>query len=200
MAKTFLDRVYALDEEARDLYARWAASYDEELAANGYAGPGRCAAALRAAGADPGAPVLDLGCGTGLGGLALRLEGFGTIDGIDLTPEMAERARARGVYRRVDVGDAAAAMAGADHASVAAIGLFSPGHAEPGLIDTVLGALPPGGHFVFTLNDHALAERSYEARIMAWTDAGAAQCLHREHGPHVPGQDLGATVYVLRTR
>jgi SAM-dependent methyltransferase len=55
-----------------------------------------------------GAVVADLGCGTGRTGTWMRDHGVEAIDGVDLTPEMLERARARGVYRRLlegDVGD-----------------------------------------------------------------------------------------------
>ncbi|MEA2361665.1 MAG: hypothetical protein QOD71_810 [Thermoleophilaceae bacterium] len=43
----------------------------------------------------------DLGCGTGRTGAWLRQRGVATIDGVDLTPEMLEVARASGVYRRL---------------------------------------------------------------------------------------------------
>lgn len=51
--------------------------------------------------------VADLGCGTGRTGAWLASLGVETIDGVDLTPQMLERARARGIYRRLveaDVG------------------------------------------------------------------------------------------------
>ena len=135
---------------------------------------------------------------TGLSGLALRMAGFEVIDGIDITDAMVEQARARGIYRDLMVGDAAEALAAGDYAAVSAVGIFSPSHAPAALIDDVMRALPQGGRFVFSLNDHALAERTYEGRIMAWTDVGAARCLFREHGAHLPGQDIEATVYVLQ--
>jgi trans-aconitate methyltransferase len=50
----------------------------------------------------------DLGCGTGRTGAWLRSRGVARIDGIDLTPEMLARARARGIYDRLDVADVAA--------------------------------------------------------------------------------------------
>jgi SAM-dependent methyltransferase len=43
----------------------------------------------------------DLGCGTGRTGAWLRNRGVGAIDGVDLTPEMLDRARAREVYERL---------------------------------------------------------------------------------------------------
>jgi SAM-dependent methyltransferase len=43
----------------------------------------------------------DLGCGTGRTGTWLKQHGVGAIDGVDVTPEMLERARERGVFRRL---------------------------------------------------------------------------------------------------
>jgi SAM-dependent methyltransferase len=43
----------------------------------------------------------DLGCGTGRTGAWLRARGLAAVDGVDLTPEMLELARSRGVYRRL---------------------------------------------------------------------------------------------------
>lgn len=52
--------------------------------------------------------VLDLACGTGRGGVWMAARGAGPIDGIDLTPQMLERAAAKGVYARLQQGEVAA--------------------------------------------------------------------------------------------
>jgi SAM-dependent methyltransferase len=52
--------------------------------------------------------ALDLACGTGRGGVWLRARGVDRIDGIDLTPQMLERARAKGVYESLAEGDVGA--------------------------------------------------------------------------------------------
>jgi SAM-dependent methyltransferase len=49
--------------------------------------------------------VADLGCGTGRTAAWLRDHGAGAIDGVDLVPEMLDRARARGLHRRLHEGD-----------------------------------------------------------------------------------------------
>jgi SAM-dependent methyltransferase len=49
--------------------------------------------------------AVDLGCGTGRTGAWLRSRGVHEIDGVDLTPEMLEVARSKGVYRRLVEGD-----------------------------------------------------------------------------------------------
>jgi len=200
MVKKFLDEALELQGDARTVYSQWAATYDAEVAENGYVTPERCALALRNAGASTIDPVLDLGCGTGLGGLALKLAGFQILDGVDLTPEMIERARARDIYRDLTVGDASIALQDRSYNAIVAVGILSPGHAPASLIDTVMHALPSDGRFVFSLSDKALAERSYAGRVMAWTDSGSARCLIREHGEHLPGKKVGATIYALQKR
>jgi len=52
--------------------------------------------------------VADLGCGTGRTGIWLREQGVEAIDGVDLTPEMLEVARERGVHRRLVEADVTA--------------------------------------------------------------------------------------------
>jgi predicted TPR repeat methyltransferase len=54
----------------------------------------------RAAPARRFATALDLGCGTGLLGAELRAR-VDWLDGVDLSPRMIERARARGIYDRL---------------------------------------------------------------------------------------------------
>ncbi|NYZ12012.1 methyltransferase domain-containing protein [Azospirillum sp. RWY-5-1] len=56
-----------------------------------------------------GLRVLDLGCGTGLAGVTFRSLAS-ELAGVDLAPRMVEKARARGVYDRLDVADAVAAL------------------------------------------------------------------------------------------
>ncbi|WP_331530938.1 class I SAM-dependent methyltransferase [Pseudonocardia sp.] len=45
--------------------------------------------------------AVDLGCGTGRTGRWLHRHGVASIDGVDMTPEMLARARARGVHERL---------------------------------------------------------------------------------------------------
>lgn len=47
----------------------------------------------------------DLGCGTGRTGAWLRAHGVEAIDGVDLTPEMLDRARERGAHRSLTEAD-----------------------------------------------------------------------------------------------
>lgn len=197
-------RAYAVGdmESVRKLYDDWAETYDQELGGHGYVTPQRCVDALAAHDPARRGPVADLGCGTGLAALALRDAGYTEIDGYDLSAEMLAKARETGVYRALRQEDILAAGAAGDrvYANVVAAGLFSPGHAPPEGLDAALQLIESGGLFAFSFNDHTLADPAYLARVANLVDGGAAELLVKEHGPHVPGIGLEATVMVLRKR
>src|SRR5512147_1098564 len=89
----------------RDGYALWAATYEDtvkndmDLWLLNEITTVRWAEAERAA---------DLGCGTGRTGAWLAAHGVRQIDGADVTPEMLERARERGVFASLHTGDVGA--------------------------------------------------------------------------------------------
>jgi len=195
----FLDKAYQARDAAatRTLYDDWSASYDAEVGENGYATPGRCAEALKSFTNDLAEPVLDFGCGTGLSGLALKLAGFETIDGVDLSADMLAGARAKGVYRHLDQIEAGGELPRRNYKICAAIGVIGAGAAPIAVLHTLMKALPRDGKLVFSFNDHALQDRSNEGGIAEWTDCGAARLLFRESDDHLPGIGLNSNVYIL---
>ncbi len=103
----------------RALFDDYAPRFDRHLVeALDYRGPAVLVDALeRAAPGRRFARALDLGCGTGLMGLALRGRAD-RIDGVDLSPAMAVLARATGAYAAVAVGSLEDALAVADAGSL----------------------------------------------------------------------------------
>ncbi len=201
MSKGFLTSVYdlATTDETRDLYDRWSDSYDDEIIENGYVTPERVARALSAQIRDLHAPILDYGCGTGVSGAALIAAGFTTIDGADLSLEMLRQAQDKGIYRetwQVQPDEGLPFEPGKYHA-IAAIGVIGVGAAPPETFDLLMHALEPRGLFTFSFNDHALADPAFTTRLNDWIFDEKAKLLFEEHGPHLPGIDLNATVYVL---
>ncbi|HET7501869.1 MAG TPA: class I SAM-dependent methyltransferase [Kofleriaceae bacterium] len=97
---------------ARDGYALWASTYEhtvkndmdlwllDELSSVRWSGVERAA---------------DLGCGTGRTGAWLAAHGVRHIDGVDVTPEMLERARERGVFASLHTADVRASGLPAAH-------------------------------------------------------------------------------------
>ncbi|MEL7463748.1 MAG: class I SAM-dependent methyltransferase [Pseudomonadota bacterium] len=201
MTKKYLENAYghAHGEAARKFYDEWAATYDAETSDNGYITPVRCAAALADLTEDQQRPILDLGCGTGLSGAALKSAGFAAIDGWDPSSEMLRQAEKRHVYRvlrQIEPEASLDAPANA-YAAVNAAGVLSPGLAPPEAFDQILAFLPKGGHISFSLNDHAIEDGAHERRMTEIVDAGAAILRFKEYGDHLPGREMKSWVYVL---
>lgn len=88
----------------RDGYGEWAATYDDpvldllDL---------RLLERLETVPWRDGKRAADLACGTGRIGVWLKERVSGPIDGVDLTPEMLERARSKGAYTSLHLADVA---------------------------------------------------------------------------------------------
>ncbi len=106
-----------------------------------------------------GLVVLDLGCGTGL-----AAEVFASlaaaIDGVDLSPAMIAKARARGIYRRLIVADIETGLAegGADYDLVLAADTLVYLGDLAATFAGVARRLKPGGFFLFTVESSAAAD------------------------------------------
>lgn len=89
----------------RALFDRYAERFDDDLGRLGYRAP---QVLLEAVGTRPsggrGLDILDLGCGTGLAGVAFAPLAR-HLAGVDLSPRMVERARRRGLYHTLYTGD-----------------------------------------------------------------------------------------------
>jgi predicted TPR repeat methyltransferase len=186
--------------ETRQIYATWAETYDKDVAEWGYATPGQVAMALRRSGANPDKPVLDFGCGTGLSGLALRATGFSQIDGTDISPEMLDKARERGIYTHLwegEPGNMGHVKRGA-YPIIVATGVISLGAAPPETLDMLVDVLPSGGFLAFSFNDATLADRRYTDRLDIAVLAPDIELVFEEDGPHLPAKNMMSTVYVLK--
>lgn len=190
----------------RGLFDGYADRFDADLTGRlAYAAPAILARALAEADGPPRGDraVIDLGCGTGLSGEALRP--FARhLAGVDLSPRMVERARARGVYDRLEVGDLVAALSTGParwDVAVAADVLVYVGPLEPTMA-AVATALRPGGLFAFTVeradDDEAVdlgpARRHRHGATYVRRVAAAAGLAVVSLAGCVPRHDRGAPV------
>jgi predicted TPR repeat methyltransferase len=137
------------------LFDDYAPRFDAHLTSSlAYRAPALIADALDSAA--PGrrfAHALDIGCGTGLMGQAVR----GRVDhltGVDLSPGMIAKARERGLYDALEVGDATAFLNRQPQSAfdliLAADSLVYMGDLEPVFAATAM-ALNSGGLIAFSL-------------------------------------------------
>ncbi|TWA87356.1 putative TPR repeat methyltransferase [Azospirillum brasilense] len=211
----------------RALFDRYADRFDQDLVGKlGYSAPALLREAVDRLGpasepraseprasepgaSEPGAPglrVLDLGCGTGLAGVAFRpLAAY--LAGVDLAPRMVEKARARALYDELAVGDVVAALApapGSWDLLVAADVLVYLGNLTA-LFDGAAKALRPAGRFAATVErlegdaagaGHALGPSRRYAHTEAYLreTAAAAGLTVRLMEPCSPRREKGVGV------
>lgn len=91
--------------EVAGRYDEWARSYDDDLHAWDYQAPAVVVETVLAR-VPSAVSVLDVGCGTGMVGRALRERGFeGRISGLDISEASLEIARERGGYDSLEQAD-----------------------------------------------------------------------------------------------
>jgi predicted TPR repeat methyltransferase len=145
----------------RRLFDEHAQKFEKSLLEHlDYRGPAILHAAVAAVCRAAGRPLhfaatLDLGCGTGLAGVAFR-PATDRLTGVDLSPGMIEQARAKGVYDGLEVADLLHALATEDRFDlVLAADVFV---YVPDLVPVaaaVARRLAADGLFAFTLETHA---------------------------------------------
>lgn len=175
---------YAIEDQddAKAFYRLWAEDYDDHMVENlGYVSPRIVADLLMAhMGEDRGA-VLDVGCGTGLTGQALADRGVATIDGIDLSEEMLEKARRRGIYRNLSQADLTGPIAIRDgcYRALVSSGTFTHGHVGPQPLGDLLRLLQPGGLFAFTVHRDVWTSMGFEAEVAGLERDGRIDVLEK---------------------
>lgn len=148
-----LEGAYALrsPEDAKRLYAAWAKRYDCDFGdGQGYLLPKNVVRAFMVTGAK--GPILDVGAGTGLVGEGLICAGISPVDGLDLSPEMLDVARAKGVYRNLIVADVTRPLDLSGYHGIISAGTFTLGHVGPAGLVLLLDVADAGCQFVISVN------------------------------------------------
>ena len=134
------------------LFDQYADKFDHSLVETlGYRVPDLLADAIAAARPGRFGLALDLGCGTGLMGERLR-GSCDRLEGFDISAEMLRKARAKGVYDRLEKADLQAFHYEGPRADlVTAADVFMYVGAFEGIVRTVAGLLADDGLFAFSV-------------------------------------------------
>ena len=189
-------------DEVRLTYRDWADAYDSELLDEfGYQAPNAAVEALHKRLPSLDSVILDMGCGTGLVGELLHNLGYRHLDGLDLSPEMLEKANARGVYRTLGEADLTETLEiERIYDAVICVGVFS--HQRNQAFDLVklFAGLKADGVLVATVNGKG------------WRDIGWDTLLEqseRKHGfqieeildiPYLTRQDIPGKLLMIRPK
>ncbi len=182
-------------------YDAWAQSYESDM--GDHAGPAEVVETLARL-APPTARVLDAGCGTGLAGVMLAGRGFGTIDGLDLSPGMLRQAEAKGCYRALfegAMGDGTLNLEPDGYDAILCIGVFVRSHAPASSLRELLAATRPGGLLIFTLRPEFHQGTDFKQTMEALSQEGA--WTHVETSAPFPGRyrefpEINLQVWVFR--
>ena len=199
--RKFFPKAYGLktQEDINNLYDDWAETYDIEVKENGYVSPTRTALALKSV-LPLEALIYDVGCGTGLSGVALKKIGFSNIHGSEINPNMLKKAQQTGAYQSLRLGDITNPFPDRVglYDAIVAVGVIGAGAAPARLMREALNALLPGGLLAFSLNDAAMAQQSCQDELKFILNSGSAIELFSEYGPHLSLIDVGSTIYILK--
>ena len=150
-----LENAYSLrtPEDSVNLYADWAASYDQDFVREqGYLLHIHVAYHFAQSGGT--GPVLDVGAGTGVCGAALSDLGPSPIDGTDISADMLRVAGRKDTYRDLFTADILKGLPVADgtYAGVVSSGTFTSGHVGPEGLNELIRVTRTGGLVAISIN------------------------------------------------
>ena len=182
-------------------YDDWAESYDRTLNEWGYETPREAAAMLREK-LEPGANVLDVGCGTGMFAEALSAVLDCRVEGVDISAASLELAGKSGNYVRLHRHDLQTVpLPIGDNAfdAAACVGVLTYIEDAASLLADICRIVRPNGYFAFTQRDDRWAERDFDALVAGfaerrvWTPVLVTQAV-----PYLPkNDDFGEAIKVI---
>ena len=111
--------------------------------------------------------ILDLGCGTGMVGEELNRRGYKNIDGVDICGALVDKAKEKGLYTKLTVGEMASEdskklnVAADQYGAAVCAGVFTIGHVKGKGFDDFLHILKSGGIACFTVRKTAWDDKVY---------------------------------------
>jgi len=197
-------------DSIKAFYRRWVDSYEGDIRDQGYVAPAflvdvlmglQARGLLSATPDDRMLPILDVGCGTGLVGVALRRQGYSRIDGCDLSEDMAAAARRTGAYGTVlggiDINHPLDVRIPDTYGAVVSCGVFTLGHVPPTSLRHLVPLTQPGGALIVSTRKSYFDGTPFEAEVKAMITEGLITQLDRVmDGPYI--DEEGAHFFAFR--
>ena len=176
--KIGVEDAYGLNtpEDSVRLYADWAETYDADFVSqHGYVYHLEIARLFLEYHGVSSGPVLDVGCGTGVVGVALREAGITGIDGIDISAAMLAQSGTKTagdgqpVYRNLIEADLTKTLDIPDgrYQAIVSAGTFTHGHLGPQALDELWRVAAPGATCVIGINATHYEKSGFAGKLAA---------------------------------
>ena len=192
-------------QEVAEIYDNWAEDYERRILSYGYSTPAVTAWFFGRYVRPEDGPVLDAGAGSGMMGQVLAPHGYQELVGIDVSHNMLELARRKGVYgdlRQMALGGPLDFPTDA-FAAVVAAGVFAAGHAPPESFEELIRVTRPGGHVIFSVRTDVYEEGGFKDKQEALEGEGRWRLVEAsEPFSHLRFEDpdLKVQVFAYRVR
>jgi SAM-dependent methyltransferase len=192
-------------QEVAEIYDNWAEDYERRILSYGYSTPAVTAWFFGRYVRPEDGPVLDAGAGSGMMGQVLAPHGYHELVGIDVSQNMLELARRKGVYgdlREMALGGPLDFPTDA-FSAVVSTGVFAAGHAPPESFEELIRVTRPGGHVIFSVRTDVYEEGGFKDKQEALEGEGRWRLVEAsEPFSHLRFEDpdLKVQVFAYRVR
>ena len=166
-------------QEVAEIYNNWAEDYERRILSYGYSTPAVTAWFFGRYVQPNDETILDAGAGTGMMGDVLAPLGYKDLLGIDISQNMLELARKKGVYkelRRMELGGELDLPTDA-FAAIVSTGVFAAGHAPPESFEELIRTTRAGGHMIFSVRTDVYVEGGFQEKQEALEREGRWQLV-----------------------
>lgn len=198
-----LEQYEAQKLSTKPLYDEWSHNYENDLLNNlGYNAHIIVADALAGLLPNRQAPIIDIGCGTGLVAHELNRHGFTTIDGIDISEDMLAHAKAKTIYGNLVIGDMNARTSILNNSYDAAIcaGSFAPGHLGPESYREIIRFVRKGSPIAIFMNGVHFVSDNYEGHIRTLEQEGLWDLIEITEHNYMSSLDRPGRLIITRKK
>ena len=137
------------------------------------------------------ARIIDLGCGTGLVGEQLHKLGYKNIDGVDLSPDLLQTAKEKGIYGSLQEGLMASpgckdlGVAANQYDAAICVGVLTLNHVPSEGLNDLVHVVKPGGLVTFGIRGQALdaAKGRYQEKMDQLSKEGKWKFIAKKYEP-----------------
>ena len=182
-------------KEVEDYYDEWTVEnkYDKDMVDWKYSGPQETVDLLKKHTPSKDIKILDAGCGTGLGGIELKKNGFQNFVGVVFSQKMLVLVPMN-IYRnlfkidlnkKIDIKDNT-------YEGITCVGTFTFGHVNPPALDEMVRISKTGSLICFTINIGIYEEYGFDKKIKELEDKNSWKIIEFFKSNYIASKGVNA--------